>query len=105
MTKNGYARHVPLSLAATQVLKELPRSIDGRVFPLTPNAVRQAWSRACLTAGLNDLHLHDLRHEATSRLAERLNVLELAAITGHRDLRMLSRYTHPRAEALAVKIG
>ena len=47
----------------------------------------------------------DLRHEATSRFFERgLNVMEVAAITGHKDLRMLQRYTHLRAEDLALKL-
>jgi integrase len=105
VTKNGLSRTVPLSTAAVKVLEALPRAIDGRVFPVTPNAVKQAWDRARARAGLSDLHLHDLRHESTSRLAERLNVLELAAITGHRDLRMLQRYTHLSPESLASKIG
>ncbi|MFZ5463765.1 MAG: tyrosine-type recombinase/integrase, partial [Pseudomonadota bacterium] len=57
-------------------------------------------------AGIEDFHFHDLRHKATSRLAEKLpNVIELAAVTGHKDLRMLKRYYHPRAEDLARKLG
>ena len=53
------------------------------------------------------LHLfHDLRHEATSRFFERgLNVMEVASITGHKDLKMLKRYTHLKAEDLALKLG
>ncbi|MGI0021189.1 MAG: tyrosine-type recombinase/integrase, partial [Nitrososphaera sp.] len=48
-------------------------------------------------AGIEELRFHDLRHEATSRLFEKaLNVMEVASITGHRDLRMLQRYTHLR---------
>ena len=54
---------------------------------------------------LRGLCFHDLRHEATSRFFEKgLNVMEVAAITGHRDLRMLQRYTHLRAEDLALKL-
>ena len=50
-------------------------------------------------------HFHDLRHEATSRFFElSLNVVEVAAITGHKDIKMLQRYTHLRAEALARKL-
>ena len=57
-------------------------------------------------AKLSHLHLHDLRHEATSRLAERgWNVLELAAVTGHQDLQMLKRYANLRTEDLAKKMG
>lgn len=70
-----------------------------------PNSVKQAWDRARTRVCLSYLYLHDLRHQAASRLAERLNVLELAAITGHRDLRMLQRYTHLSPESLASKIG
>ena len=54
---------------------------------------------------LLNLHFHDLRHEATSRFLELgLNVVEVAAITGHKDLKMLQRYTHLRAEDLARKL-
>lgn len=105
-TKNGSSRAVPLSSRAVAVLEGLPRSLDGRVFPVTANALKLAWMRACRRARLDDLHFHDLRHEATSRLAEKLpNVVELSAVTGHKDLRMLKRYYHPRAEDLAKKLG
>ena len=96
----------------------------GLVFPTTAMALRKGFTRAverarsqyladCAQAGrrpadgfLDDLHFHDTRHEAASRLAERLsNVLELSAVTGHKDLRMLKRYYHPRAEDLAKKLG
>ncbi len=104
-TKNGEARTVPLSSRAVAVLEALRRSADGRVFPITAQAVKLSWGRACKRAGIENLHFHDLRHEATSRLAEKLNLLELAAVTGHKDLRMLKRYYHPRAADLAKKLG
>lgn len=105
-TKNGSAREVPLSSRARKLLKALPRSIHGRVFPTSADAVKKAFVRACERAGIEDFHFHDLRHEATSRLATRLdNVLELAAVTGHKDLRMLKRYFHPKAKDLARKLG
>lgn len=53
---------------------------------------------------LLDLHFHDLRHEATSRLADRLQMHELMKVTGHKSSSMLSRYYHPRAEDLAAKL-
>jgi integrase len=105
-TKNGDPRSVPLSSQAVAVLQELPRSIDDRVFPITANTLKLAFVRAVIRAEINDFHFHDLRHEATSNLAEKLpNVIELAAVTGHKDLRMLKRYYHPRAEDLAKKLG
>ncbi len=106
-TKNGEARTVPLSTVAVQILRKLPRSLSGQVFPdLTTEAVKKAFIRAVRRAGIEDLRFHDLRHEATSRLFERsFNIIEVAAITGHKDLRMLRRYTHLRSEELAKKLG
>lgn len=104
-TKNGRSRTVPLSRRAVETLRVLPRRLDGVVFPITAEAVKQAWTRARDRAGLPHLHLHDLRHEATSRLAERgWNILELAAVTGHQDLKTLKRYTNLRAADLARKM-
>lgn len=104
-TKNGTARDVPLSSRAAAVLKTLPRSIDGKVLATTREGLRQAWERACKRAGITGLRFHDLRHEAASSLAERgLHPLELAAVTGHKSMQMLKRYTHLRAEDLAAKL-
>lgn len=105
-TKNGESRDVPLSTRAYGVLAGLPRHISGRVFPTTADAVKKAFVRSVQRADLGDLHFHDLRHEATSRIAEKLdNVLELSAVTGHKTLTMLKRYYHPRAKDLARKLG
>jgi integrase len=105
-TKNEEERTVPLSSTAVEVLKGLPRSIDGRVFGTTYEAIHLAIVRACKRAGIEDLRFHDLRHEATSRLFEKgLNPMQVAAITGHKTLQMLKRYTHLRAEDLAKLLG
>lgn len=58
-------------------------------------------------AVLCDLTFHDLRHEAASRLFEsgKFGTMEVAAITGHKTLQMLKRYTHFKAEDLAIKLG
>ncbi|MGA4329838.1 site-specific integrase [Ralstonia pseudosolanacearum] len=108
-TKNGEARDVPLSTRAVSTLAELsirPRHISGRVFPVSPEALKKAFTRACSRAGIEDLHFHDLRHEATSRISEKLdNILELSAVTGHKTVQMLKRYYHPRASDLARKLG
>jgi len=104
-TKNGYARDVPLSSRAVELLRALPRRLDGRVFGLRPDSVTQAFERAARRAGIDQLRFHDLRHEATSRLADVLQAHELAKVTGHRDMRMVLRYFHPRATDLAKKLG
>ena len=104
-TKNGHPRTVPLTPTALDVLGSLKRT-DELVFPVTPTAVRLAWGRLRRRAGLDDLRLHDLRHEAISRFFELgLSVPEVALISGHRDPRMLSRYTHLGPENVAEKLA
>lgn len=104
-TKNGHPRTIPLTPKAVEILSSLERK-DDRVFPVTPNAVRLAWERLRKRAGLEDLRLHDVRHEAVSRFFEYgLTVPEVALISGHRDPRMLSRYTHLRPEKVAEKLA
>jgi len=106
ITKNGLSRDVPLSTQAIQILRNIPRAIQGRVFPITAEALKRVFIRACASANIKDLHFHDLRHEATSRMAHLLpNVIELASVTGHQDLKMLQRYYHTRPEELALKLG
>lgn len=107
-TKNGENRAVPLSGRAIDILQALPRRIDVRVFPYTSaGSITQGFEIACRRAGIEGLRFHDLRHEATSRLFEsgRLETMEVAAVTGHKTLSMLKRYTHLRAEELARKLG
>ena len=105
-TKTDTPRRVPLSSRALQVLDALPRQIDGRVWSLRPESISQAFERVCKAVGIEGLTFHDLRHEATSRLFEKdLNPMQVAAITGHKTLQMLKRYTHLRAEDLVERLG
>jgi len=106
MIKNGLSRTVPLSNLACDILRALPRSLTGKVFPISADALKSAFVRACNSAGIFDFHFHDLRHEAISRMARFLpNLIELAAVTGHQDLKMLRRYYHIHASELALKLG
>ncbi len=76
------------------------------MFPVSPNAVRLAWERLRTRAGIEGVRLHDLRYEAVSRFFELgLTTPEVALISGHRDPRMLSRYTHLRQEKVAEKLA
>jgi integrase len=105
ITKNGKDRYVPLSSAAIAILESLER-VDERVIPISQNVVLCAWPRACRRADIEDFHFHDLRHMATTRLAQKLpNVIELSAVTGHSNVQMLKRYYHTTPEELALKLG
>jgi integrase len=100
ITKNGRPQTAPLRDHLIERLRRLPRT-DKRVFPISFELLKGAWRRICKRAGIKNLHIHDLRHEAISRIAEvghlgstPFTLLDLAAISGHRDLRMLARYAH-----------
>lgn len=103
-TKNGRARTVPLSREAVRILEGLPR-VSGGPFPVSKEAIKQAWKRITVKIGSADLHFHDLRHEAVSRLFEHgLEMPEVMMISGHTDPRMLLRYTHLNARKLIEKL-
>ena len=105
MTKNGEARRIPLSAKARTVLENIKRD-DRKMFPMSANALRLAWERLKRAKSIDDLRFHDLRHEAISRLFERgLSLPEVALISGHKDPRMLFRYTHLRAEDVVSKLN
>lgn len=108
-TKTDIPRSVPLSKTAIQALRfQSTKKKTGRVFSLQGESMSQAFERACMQhrANIPGVRFHDLRHEATSRLFEKgLNVMEVAAITGHKTLEMLKRYTHLRAEDLVKRLG
>ena len=105
-TKNGESRTIPLTPKAVVVLKDLREIEQHRPFRgMTSEAAKRSFTRAAKRAKLDDFHFHDLRHEATTRFFELgLNIMEVATITGHKDLRMLRRYTHLHAEELAKKL-
>ena len=92
MTKNGRSRQVPLSEAAIEQLSKAPKDTE-RPFPVTDVAVRQAWDRLRVRAGIDDLTFHDLRHEAISRMFDDgMKIHEVMAISGHRTASQLFRY-------------
>lgn len=103
-TKNGDAREVPLSSAAVALLDGLPR--DGpRVLQVSAKSLDVLFRRARDRAGILDLHFHDTRAEALTRLAAKVDVLTLARIAGHRDLKSLSVYYRESAADIARRIG
>lgn len=106
ITKTDVPRILPLSPACLAMLKALPRSIEGRVFPITIEALKQAYERAVVRADIDGFTFHDLRHDALTRLAKLgLNILELRAISGHTSANMLQRYVNIDPEALAHKLA
>ena len=117
-TKNKESRTVPLTakaqLAFQQALAHPVRAFDtdllffgepGKDGKRRSYTINKVWSKALKKAGIEDLRFHDLRHEATSRFVEAgLSDQQVAAITGHKSMQMLRRYTHLRSEDLVGQI-
>lgn len=102
-TKNGYKREVALTKKAIHIIRQMPKNREF-IFNLsatTRDALFRKIKKACK---INDLHFHDTRHEAVTRLAKKLSVYDLARMTGHRDVRMLMVYYNETASAIAKKL-
>lgn len=108
--KAGNDQRIPLlavsgydALALVEEQRERRTNRDPRIFPFNHKSASTVFTRACQTLGIDDLHFHDLRHEGTSRLFEAGFAIEqVALVTGHKDWKMLRRYTHLRPESLHV---
>jgi integrase len=105
-SKNGKPRTLYVRTDILELMQQLPRGSD-LVFDVTVKVLYDAWKRMCAAAGIEDLHIHDMRHEGISRAADSglfPTVLDLQAYSGHRDLRSLSRYFHPSASVMKQRL-
>ena len=105
VTKTNTPRTIPLSSRGLESINQFMNLIGDAHPRFRADSVTQSFSRACKRANIINLHFHDLRHEATSRLFEKgLNVMEVSLITGHKSLSMLHRYTHLKPESLVDRL-
>lgn len=101
-TKNGTRRKVPLSKRAVELLELLPAPEEGSpLFGITTKSLDTLFRKAKTRAAIEDATFHDSRHLAITRLAKKLNVLDLARMVGHRDLKQLQVYYNETAEEMA----
>ncbi len=106
--KKGNDQRIPLLAVSgydAMALIEEQRSIrgneDDRIFPYNHRSAGTAFRGACQDLGIEDLHFHDLRHKGASRLFEAgFEIQQVALVTGHKDWKMLRRYTHLKPETL-----
>ncbi|MCK0507975.1 tyrosine-type recombinase/integrase [Aromatoleum anaerobium] len=104
-TKNGDARKVPLSTAAREIIKARENLDPNEVFTLSAHVASKCFQRARDAAGHPDVHFHDARSEAITRLSKKLDVLQLARMIGHRDIKSLLHYYAESAESMADRLG
>ena len=104
-TKNGTKRGVPLSRRAAELLGLLPKvPNDEPLFGMTAGSLDALFRKGKKRALIDDGTFHDTRHLAITRLAKKLNVLDLARMVGHRDLRQLQVYYNETAETIAARL-
>jgi len=105
-TKTGRPRTIPLSTKALEILKSMPRRLDGKVFPLTIDMLEYHFKVARYKANIKGFRWHDLRRHACSLLFERgLSVPEVQLFSGHSTPTiLLNTYTKLSAEKVAIKL-
>ena len=102
ITKNGSSRTVPLSKRAVELLEKLKNIHPERVFDVDDGTRDALFRRAVLSQEIKDLHFHDLRREALTRMAKKVDVMTLAKISGHKDVRiLLNTYYNPDISSVA----
>lgn len=105
-TKNGDERYVPLTDRAIQILEQLPEVDDDiSVFQLKPGSLSSTFLKYRKMTTIEDLTFHDSRHEAITRLAAEIEVLDLARVTGHKNINELMTYYDESPEAIAKKLN
>lgn len=106
-TKNGDDREVPLSKRAIQLLRKMNPADQGKVLTdLTQGNLASVFRYATEVAGYKGtITFHDTRHLAITRMAEKLDMLALSSVTGHKDPRMLRTYFNPTTKSLADRLG
>lgn len=104
ITKNGSSRTVPLTKAAVKILERLRDEIEqgDTCFQVKSNILDATFRKLKKTANREYLHFHDTRREALTRLAKKVDVMTLAKISGHKDIRILQNvYYAPNMEEVA----
>ena len=103
MTKNGEPRDVPLSSRAIELLRLMEGLHPVKVFTVAPGTMDVLFRRVRDLADLKDLHFHDSRAEALTRLSKKVDVMRLARISGHKDIKILyNTYYRETAEDIAL---
>lgn len=102
-TKNGDKRDVPLSSKAVELFESLPTR-EGRLFDISDSSRDVLFRKARDAAGIKGVTFHDARATALTRLSRKVDVLTLARIAGHRDLKSLQAYYRESAEDIAKRL-
>ena len=105
-SKNGKSRKVPLSKKAREIIIQVQQCGFDRLFGLSDSSRDALWRKYRDKTNIVDLHWHDTRHEACTRLAskKKMNVLALARMLGMTDLKKLMIYFNETPEEIAKRL-
>lgn len=103
--KNSKNRDVPLSQRAIELFKLLEPKPSGELFSISSDSVSQTFRKATRQLEIDNLTFHNSRHKACTRLARKLDVLDLAKMIGHKDTRSLMINYNPTATEIADRLG
>ncbi|GAA4502937.1 site-specific integrase [Gluconacetobacter tumulicola] len=108
LTKNGSPRTIYLSDRAADIAQRLAygKNPRQRLFSMKSTMLDNTWRAARAKAGLDDLRIHDLRHEAISRMADAgMSIGALSKMSGHKTAQMLLRYVNAREDDIRAKLS
>lgn len=100
-TKNSDDRHVPLSSNAIRLIESLKGVDDSKLFTVNSGSFSQLFRKLRNRCEIEDLHFHDTRHEACTRLARKIPMEDLARMLGHRRLDSVMIYYNATATEIA----
>ena len=98
-------RNVPLSKEAIRLIEQIEGEREGSVFKISSTQSLDALFRKIRNrAAIENLHFHDARHEAITRLSKKMDVLSLARMVGHRNINELMTYYNESATDIAAML-
>lgn len=107
VTKTKSPRTVALSPRALSAIEKMAaQSGTERIVGLSKGVLKKKFRKVCATAGIHDLHMHDLRHECLSRMSESglFGPAELMSQSGHTNLNQLGDYIHANPLLIQKKL-
>lgn len=109
-TKTGKARDIPLSTRAIAVLEMMETVTkddegDNKVFKVATGSLDSLFRRARDKLGIKNLHWHDFRALALTRMSKKVAVQALARISGHSSLDQLMTYYRETPTEIAAMLG
>lgn len=103
-TKNGRAREVPLSVKARELLISRKGFDSAKVFNYSPYLASYDFMKARLEAEIFDITFHDSRHTAATRIAQKLQLLDLCKMFGWTDPKKAMIYYNPTSSEIASRL-